>query len=158
MKFTHFALVLILSLTSAVVCPAQTSASPDPSDVNASTQPPTTSTAQTPASSPPKQDRPGDQPSVQTNPHDQNSAGDAKKNGDTKKAKDDRIFYVMPGKTYKTINIPGAANSAATDIDSAGDIVYERSNSSSQTQGALFHADKYYKFDRPERRHQRPRN
>ena len=100
MKFAHFALVSILSL-SAVVCPAQTSASPDPADVNASTQPPTTGTAQTPAPSPPKQVEPGDQPGAHT-PQDQSSTEDPKKNEDAKKNKDDRIFYVMPN--YLTVD------------------------------------------------------
>jgi hypothetical protein len=54
------------------------------------------------------------------------------------------------GKTYKTINVPGAANSFAFDINSGGDIVYETLNSSaSKAQGVLYQAGKFYTFAYP---------
>ena len=53
------------------------------------------------------------------------------------------------GKTYKPINVPGAIASFATDINSAGDVVYQFFDSSHVSHGALLQAGKYYKFDYP---------
>jgi hypothetical protein len=53
------------------------------------------------------------------------------------------------GKTYKTINVPGAVVSFASDLDSAGDVVYEWVDSSHAAHGALLQAGKYYKFNYP---------
>jgi hypothetical protein len=51
------------------------------------------------------------------------------------------------GKTYKTINVPGAANSFAFDINTAGNIVYETLNSSAtKAQAVLYQAGKFYTF------------
>ena len=53
------------------------------------------------------------------------------------------------GKTYKTIDVPGAIASFANDINSAGDVVYEWLDSSHAAHGALLQAGTYYKFDYP---------
>jgi uncharacterized membrane protein len=53
------------------------------------------------------------------------------------------------GKTYRTINVPGAVASFANDLDTAGDVVYEWLDSSHAAHGALLQAGKYYKFDYP---------
>jgi uncharacterized membrane protein len=53
------------------------------------------------------------------------------------------------GKTYKTINVPSAVASFASDLDSVGDVVYEWLDSSHLAHGALLKAGKYYKFDYP---------
>jgi hypothetical protein len=53
------------------------------------------------------------------------------------------------GKTYKTINVPGAPSSVALDLDAAGDVSYEWIDSGGLGHGALLHAGKYYKFDHP---------
>lgn len=53
------------------------------------------------------------------------------------------------GKTYTPINVPGALASFASDLNSAGDVVYEWLDSSHAAHGALLQAGKYYKFDYP---------
>ena len=53
------------------------------------------------------------------------------------------------GKTYKPINVPGSIASFATDINSAGDVVYQFFDSSHVSHGALLQAGKYYKFNYP---------
>ena len=53
------------------------------------------------------------------------------------------------GKTYTPINVPGAIASFASDLNSAGDVVYEWLDSSHAAHGALLQAGKYYKFDYP---------
>jgi len=53
------------------------------------------------------------------------------------------------GKTYTPINVPGAIASFASDLNSAGDVVYEWLDSSHEAHGALLQAAKYYKFDYP---------
>jgi hypothetical protein len=101
LKLTHLALSSLLFLASAVICPAQTTISPNPSDVDQSTQSSATSTTETPASSVPKRDKPGDQPSAQTDPTAQTNPPDQNSTDPTKK-KDDRMFYVMPN--YLTVD------------------------------------------------------
>jgi hypothetical protein len=77
-------------LMSATFCPGQ-SAPPIPTlDPAQSDQPP--------ATTPPKQDKPGDQPPAQGNAQDQDSPVQQ----DTGKKKDDRMFYVMPN--YLTVD------------------------------------------------------
>jgi len=92
LKATRFAfvclLILLISIT-ATFCSAQSAPQPENPDANQSAQPP--------AASPPKQDKPGDQPSAQNNPQDQNSPV----REDTGK-KNDRMFYVMPN--YLTVD------------------------------------------------------
>jgi len=53
------------------------------------------------------------------------------------------------GKTYSTIDVPGAADSYASDLNSAGDVTYFWLDSAGAGQGALLHAGKYYKFHYP---------
>jgi uncharacterized membrane protein len=53
------------------------------------------------------------------------------------------------GKTFKTINVPGLANSIATDINTGGEITYQTIDSGGVDHGALFSGGKYYKFDYP---------
>jgi hypothetical protein len=53
------------------------------------------------------------------------------------------------GKTYTRINVPGAIASFATDLDSAGDVVYQWFDSGHVSHGALLQAGKYYKFNYP---------
>jgi uncharacterized membrane protein len=59
-------------------------------------------------------------------------------------------FLLKSGKysTYTTINVPGATNSEAWDIDNNGDVVYQWSDAKG-THGALRLQGKYYKFDDP---------
>jgi hypothetical protein len=66
-----------------------------------------TQAAQAPASNPPQQGRPGDQPPVPGNTQEQGSpaAEDPKKKEDTKKKEMDRMFYVMPN--YLTVDSEG---------------------------------------------------
>ena len=84
-------------LSSATFCRGQSAPRPQTSEPVPSTQPP--------AISPPKMDKPTDQPSAQS--QDQNSPQqntkpeDTKTNEDSKKTKDDRMFYVMPN--YLTV-------------------------------------------------------
>lgn len=52
------------------------------------------------------------------------------------------------GKTYKTINVPGAAESQAWGINTDGDIVYTVTDSKG-IEGAVRRSGKYYKFDDP---------
>jgi hypothetical protein len=88
--------LLILSiLSSAAFCVVQTdqqTQTPDPAQ-----------SAQTPASSSSKPDKPGDQASTPTNSKDPSTPvqEDSKKNQDSKK-KNDRMFYVMPN--YLTVD------------------------------------------------------
>ena len=56
---------------------------------------------------------------------------------------------VLTGKTYKTVNVPGASDSFALDLDKAGDVTYEWEDSNGAIHGALLHAAKYYKFNYP---------
>jgi uncharacterized membrane protein len=56
---------------------------------------------------------------------------------------------VYDGKTYKTINVPGAADSQASDINNRGDVVYEW-DLRGIFHGALLHRGKYYKFNFPQ--------
>jgi uncharacterized membrane protein len=52
------------------------------------------------------------------------------------------------GSTYKTINVPGATNSFAQDINTNGDIVYWWANTKG-IHGALRQGSTYSKFDDP---------
>jgi hypothetical protein len=60
--------------------------------------------AQPPANNPPKADQPSDQPSAPASSQDHKTPApvDSKKAQDAKKAKDDRMFYVMPN--YLTVD------------------------------------------------------
>jgi len=53
------------------------------------------------------------------------------------------------GKTYKSIDVPGATGSASLDLDAAGDVVFQWFDSTGAFHGALLHGGKYYKFDYP---------
>lgn len=53
------------------------------------------------------------------------------------------------GNTYDTIDVPAAADSYASDVNSAGDVTYFWLDSSGAGHGALLHAGKYYKFHYP---------
>jgi hypothetical protein len=53
------------------------------------------------------------------------------------------------GKSYRTIDVPGATDSYPGGINSAGDVTYYWEDSDQVGCGALFHAKKYYKFDYP---------
>lgn len=54
------------------------------------------------------------------------------------------------GKTYKTINVPGAGDSYASGINNTGDIAYSWDYTIySSLSGALRHAGGYHKFDYP---------
>jgi hypothetical protein len=55
------------------------------------------------------------------------------------------------GKTYQTINVPGALCSYAEDINNAGDVVYQWFQTDFKEFGSLLHAGKYYNFDHPKR-------
>ena len=90
MKLGCSALVLAVSvLSSATFCTGQNAPQTQTSDPAQSAQPPATSL--------PKQDKPGDQPSAQGNPQDQTSPVQK----ETEK-KNDRMFYVMPN--YLTVD------------------------------------------------------
>jgi len=80
LKLTHLALVCLSISLSAALCAAQNASGSEHSDANQSPQPPATSV--------PKQDKPGDQ----NNPVQE----------DTEKKKNDRMFYVMPN--YLTVD------------------------------------------------------
>jgi uncharacterized membrane protein len=53
------------------------------------------------------------------------------------------------GNTYHDIDVPLAADSYASDVNSAGDVTYFWVDSAAVGHGALLHAGKYYKFDYP---------
>ena len=53
------------------------------------------------------------------------------------------------GKTYKTIDVPGASNTYAEGLDNAGDVSYQWFDTDLHPHAALLHAGKYYKFDHP---------
>jgi hypothetical protein len=53
------------------------------------------------------------------------------------------------GKKYTKINVPGAANTYAQGIDTAGDIAYWWQDSSYLSRGALQTGGKFYKFNDP---------
>ena len=57
--------------------------------------------------------------------------------------------YDIKTKEQKKIDVPGASGSAATDINSAGDVTYQWLDSNSQSHCALLLDGKYYKFDDP---------
>jgi hypothetical protein len=85
LKLTHFELagLLTVSILSLVTfCAGQSAPQTQTSDPTAL----------------PKQDKPGEQPSAQSNSQDQNSPVQ----GDTEKKKNDRMFYVMPN--YLTVD------------------------------------------------------
>ena len=88
------ALLTVSMLSAVVFCAGQKAPQTQTSDPAQSTQPPATSSS--------KQDKPGDQPSAQTNS--QGPGGPVqqgpKKNEDAKK--NDRMFYVMPN--YLTVD------------------------------------------------------
>jgi len=77
-------------MSFAAFCPGQSAPQTRPSDPVPSAQPPATSA--------PKQDKPGDQPSAQSNSQDPGSPVQQ----ETEKSKNDRMFYVMPN--YLTVN------------------------------------------------------
>jgi hypothetical protein len=88
-------LLTVSILFCAAFCPGQSSPQtqqPDPAQ-----------SSQSPSPNSSKQDKPGDQPTVQSNPQDKKNVahGDPKKAEDPKK-KDDRMFYVMPN--YLTVD------------------------------------------------------
>ena len=56
---------------------------------------------------------------------------------------------IYNGKTYKTINVPGADSSTAEDLANSGDVSYLWWDSKFHYHGALFHGGKYTKFDFP---------
>jgi hypothetical protein len=53
------------------------------------------------------------------------------------------------GKTFKKINVPGAASSYALDLDNEGDVTYEWLDSAGLIHAALLHGGKYYKYSYP---------
>lgn len=53
------------------------------------------------------------------------------------------------GKTYHDIDVPLAADSYASDLNSAGDVTYFWVDSAGVGHGALLHAGKYYKVNYP---------
>lgn len=60
-----------------------------------------------------------------------------------------KAFYkssLYNGKTYGTIDVPGATASFAQDLNSAGDVIYQWFDSNGASHGALLQAGKYYKF------------
>ena len=92
MKLSYSALAGLLTasiLSFATFCAGQSAPQAQTSDPAQS--------AQQPAAGPPKQDKPGDQPSAQSNSQDPNSPV----HEDTEK-KNDRMFYVMPN--YLTVD------------------------------------------------------
>ena len=56
---------------------------------------------------------------------------------------------MLTGKKYKTINVPGATNSYALDLDNEGDVTYEWQDSAGLIHAALLHSGKYYKYSYP---------
>jgi hypothetical protein len=83
-------------LSFATFCAGQSSSQTQTSDPAQSAEPPATNL--------PKQEKPGDQPSAQSNSQDQNGPiqQDTPVQQDAKKNKDDRMFYVMPN--YLTVD------------------------------------------------------
>jgi probable HAF family extracellular repeat protein len=61
------------------------------------------------------------------------------------------VMTTNNGKTFKTINVPGAGalGSGPLDINNENDVCYEWFDSAGLFHGALFHKGKYYKFDYP---------
>ncbi len=59
--------------------------------------------------------------------------------------------YLYNIKTQQStpINVPGATDSLATDINNLGDVAYQWLDSGGVSHGALLHGGKYYKFDDP---------
>jgi len=59
--------------------------------------------------------------------------------------------YLYDIKTQQStaINVPGATDSLATDINNLGDVTYQWLDSSGVSHGALLDGGKYYKFDDP---------
>jgi hypothetical protein len=93
LKLSYSALVGLLTaliLSAAIFCAGQSAPPAQTADATQSAQPP--------ATSPPKQDKPGDQPSAQSSSQDPNSPVQE----DTEKKKNDRMFYVMPN--YLTVD------------------------------------------------------
>jgi uncharacterized membrane protein len=58
-------------------------------------------------------------------------------------------LYDIKTRQSTAINVPGAHDSLATDINNAGDVTYQWVDSASVSHGALLHAGTYYKFDYP---------
>lgn len=89
--------LLMFSMLSCVAfCPGQSASQAQTADPNQSAQPPANSPP--PAGSPAKRDKAGDQPPSPSNSQDPVSPVQ----GDSKKVKDDRMFYVMPN--YLTVD------------------------------------------------------
>jgi hypothetical protein len=57
---------------------------------------------------------------------------------------------IWNGKTYKTIDVPGATNTMAMDLDNADDVVFQWFDSLYHPHGALLHGGKYYTIDHPQ--------
>ncbi len=87
--------MIVSMLSSVTLCSGQSVPQTQTSDPVQTTQPPATSS--------PNQEKPGDPSSAPTNSQDQKSPvpEDPTKSEDTKKKKDDRMFYVMPN--YLTV-------------------------------------------------------
>jgi uncharacterized membrane protein len=58
-------------------------------------------------------------------------------------------LYDIKTKQSTPINVPGAHDSLATDINNAGDVTYQWTDSGGVSHSALLHGGKYYKFDYP---------
>jgi len=56
---------------------------------------------------------------------------------------------MLTGTKYKTINVPGATNSYALDLDNEGDVTYEWQDSAGLIHAALRHGGKYFKYSFP---------
>jgi hypothetical protein len=84
-------ILTVLILSFATLCAGQSAAQAQASD-------PAQSATQRSATNPPKPDKPGDQPSAQSNSQDHNSPVQE----DSEKKKNDRMFYVMPN--YLTVD------------------------------------------------------
>ncbi len=97
MKFSQVVcvgLLLLLTLITAALCPAQNAPAPEskPSDASQSASPPTTNTAQTPEQTPPSP-----QPADQTQGQNQGKAGQGTKNAkETTGTSKDRLFFALP--------------------------------------------------------------
>jgi uncharacterized membrane protein len=63
----------------------------------------------------------------------------------------DTTSYLYDIKTQQSteIDVPGATDSLAQDINNEGDVSFEWLDSAGKTHGALLHAGKYYKFEYP---------
>jgi hypothetical protein len=88
----HIGLLTVSILSSAAFCAAQ-SASPTQTPAPAASAPAPGASSQ--------QDKPANQPPAQTNPQDKDKAQPDKAQQEKAKAKDDRMFYVMPN--YLTV-------------------------------------------------------